>query len=196
VGIGTPYTPFPTTPRLREAFGADENMYMLWFQQPGVAEPVLERQVRTVFERLMVGGIDPARMAEHGIAREAGATFNPFLRLSELPEAEPVASPEELEHYVHAFEAHGFRGPLNWYRNIDANDATYHDVGRAPLDLPALMLCAEWDAALPPSLADRMHERCSDLELHTVSRAGHWVQQEYPEEVNGLLTDWLVRRFG
>jgi pimeloyl-ACP methyl ester carboxylesterase len=41
-----------------------------------------------------------------------------------------------------------------------------------------------------------MHERCSDLELHTVSRAGHWVQQEYPEEVNGLLTDWLVRRFG
>lgn len=197
VGIGTPYTPFPTTVRLREMFHEDDQMYMLWFQRPGVAEPVLERDVRAVFEALMVGGVDPARLAEHGIAREAGATFNPFLRLDDVPRlAEPVASPEELDHYVQAFERTGFRGAINWYRNIDANDATYHEVGRAPLDVPALMLCAEWDAALPPRLAERMPERCSDLELHTVSRAGHWVQQEYPEEVNGLVTDWLVRRFG
>jgi pimeloyl-ACP methyl ester carboxylesterase len=197
VGIGTPYTPFPTTAYLRQVFEDDQSMYMLWFQAPGVAEAVLDREVRAVFEKLMVGGVDPARLAERGIAREAGATFNPFLDLDSLPRlAEPVATPEEIEHYVAAFERSGFRGPVNWYRNIDSNDAEHHDVGRARLDVPALMLCAEWDVALPPKLAASMPDRCSDLEMHTISRAGHWVQQEYPEEVNGLLTDWLVRRFG
>jgi len=28
-----------------------------------------------------------------------------------------------------------------------------------------------------------------------VAKAGHWVQDEYPEEVNDLLIDWLTRRF-
>jgi pimeloyl-ACP methyl ester carboxylesterase len=58
------------------------------------------------------------------------------------------------------------------------------------------MICAEWDPALPPALAATMPERCSDLELHVVPKAGHWVQNESPEEVNDLLVDWLTRRFG
>ena len=64
-----------------------------------------------------------------------------------------------------------------------------------PLDVPSLMLCAEWDPALPPALAASMGERCADLQMHTIARAGHWVQQEYPEELNDLLIDWLSRRF-
>ena len=47
------------------------------------------------------------------------------------------------------------------------------------------MLCAEWDPALAPALAANMAERCSDLEMHTIPKAGHWVQQECPEELNG-----------
>jgi pimeloyl-ACP methyl ester carboxylesterase len=31
--------------------------------------------------------------------------------------------------------------------------------------------------------------------MHIVPKAGHWVQHEYPEEVNDLLIDWLTRRF-
>ena len=58
------------------------------------------------------------------------------------------------------------------------------------------MLAAEWDPALPPSLCDGMPDVLSDLELHVVPRAGHWLPQEAPDAVNGLLVDWLVRRFG
>jgi pimeloyl-ACP methyl ester carboxylesterase len=32
--------------------------------------------------------------------------------------------------------------------------------------------------------------------MHTIERAGHWVQQECPDQLNTLLVDWLVRRFG
>ncbi len=57
------------------------------------------------------------------------------------------------------------------------------------------MLCAEWDPALPPSMAADMPERCSDLEMHIIEQAGHFVQLERPEAVSTLLVDWLTRRF-
>ena len=69
-------------------------------------------------------------------------------------------------------------------------------MGKRELDIPYLMLTAEWDMALPPALAADMPTLCSDLETHMIERAGHWVQQEAAEAVNGHLVDWLGRRFG
>ncbi len=197
VGICTPYTPFPTTTFLRSMFPDDEKMYMLWFQEPGVAESVMDPQARKLFERLMIGGIDPAVLLEERMGRGEGMDFNPFRDLDGLPSlGEPIATAEEIDVYAEAFGRTGFRGGINWYRNIDANAARHPDVGTIPLGLPSLMICAEWDPALPPALAANMPSMCSDLEMETVAKAGHWVQQEDPEAVNGLLVDWLGRRFG
>lgn len=197
VGVCTPYTPFPGTEFLKAVFGPDpEAMYMLWFQEPGVAEAVLDRDPRLVFDKLSIGGIDPEILTGEGMTRTAGARFNPFLDLASLPDlGEKLLSSEELDVYASAFERTGFRGGINWYRNIDENARRYPAVGVQPLDLPTLMICAEWDPALPPALAANMGDRCSDLEMHVVAKAGHWVQDEYPEEVNDLLIDWLTRRF-
>ncbi len=197
VGVCTPYTPFPTTDFLRSVFGDDpEQMYMLWFQEPGVAESVLDRDPRLVFEKLTVGGTDPVELASRGLSRE-GSSFNPFIDLASLPAVgEAILNDEELDHYASTFARTGFRGGINWYRNIDVNAVAFPDVGTRHLDLPSLMICSEWDPALPPALAASMHDRCSDLEVHTVGKTGHWVQQEAPEQVNDLLVDWLTRRFG
>ncbi len=196
VGICTPYTPFPGTSFLRSMFPNDDDMYMLWFQQPGVAEAVMDRQPRKVFEKLMVGGVDPEVLLEMGTGRAEGMSFNPFKDLDAVPEVgEPIATDDEIDVYAEAFERTGFRGGINWYRNIDANAAAYPEVGTRKLDLPTLMICSEWDPALPPALAANMPNMCGDLEMATVPRAGHWVQQEDPETVNDLLVDWLTRRF-
>ena len=197
VGVCTPYTAFPSTEFLKMMFGEDpEQMYMLWFQEPGVAEAKMDPQARLLFEKVMKCGVDPARIAELGMAREGGSNFNPFIDLDGLPAiGEPFLSEQDLEVYASTFERTGFRGPINWYRNIDANGIAYPAVGSQHLDLPTLMICAEWDPALPPALAAGMPALCSDLEMHTIDRAGHWVQQEYPEQVNSLLVDWLSRRF-
>ena len=198
VGVCTPYTPFPTTSFLRAMFGDDdEKMYMLWFQRPGVAEAVLDPRPRLVFEKLMRSGVDPAELLARNVGRSEGMDFNPFRDLDQLDGfGEPIASEEVLDHYGETFASTGFRGGINWYRNIDANAEAYPEVGTRHLDLPALMLCAEWDPALPPALAAGMPSSCSDLEMHTIPEAGHWVQQERPEQVNELLIDWLTRRFG
>lgn len=193
VGVCTPYLPFPTTELLRSLFGDDEDMYMLWFQEPGVAESVLDPRARTVFTKLLRGGVDPATFGPE-VAR-VGA--NPFLHLDDLEPIGPgIVTEEDLEHYVTTFERTGFTGGLNWYRNIDANAAAFPQLGTTPLDLPTLVLTAEWDPALRPELAAGMPALCSDLEVHLVPRAGHWVQQEHPAEVNRRLLDWLLRRFG
>ena len=34
-----------------------------------------------------------------------------------------------------------------------------------------------------------------DLEQHLIAGCGHWTQQEKPEELNRILSEWLRRRF-
>lgn len=196
VGICSPYQPFATTELLRALFPDPDKMYMLWFQEPGVAESFLDDRVAPVFENLMVAGRDPREMADDGIGRGEGMDFNPFRRIEELSGlGDQIASREELDHYIDTFNHTGFRGAINWYRNIDAESVAHPDIGTKVLDIPTLMITAQWDPALPPSMAEGMEAVCTDLETHMVERAGHWVQQEYPDQVNSYLTDWLTRRF-
>ena len=191
IGVNTPYVPFPDTATLRLAFDDDAKLYILWFQQPGVAEAVLDREPRLVFDKLMRRGrpIQPGGLT----AREDA---NPFRRLESFdPESDPLLDDEELDTYARAFEKSGFRGGVSWYRNIDRNKALFPEIGASALALPCLMITAEWDGALRPEMAAGMPALCSDLETHLIRECGHWTQQEKPEELNRLMIDWLRRRF-
>jgi microsomal epoxide hydrolase len=193
IGVNTPYVPFPTTEVLRAAFGQDERLYILWFQKPGVAEGVLDRNPRLVFEKLMRRGV-PREQTMAQVAETAGDA-NPFRRLEELETLGPdLLTPDELDYYTRAYEKGGFRGGINWYRNIDRNKERCPEVGTRKLDLPCLMVTAEWDVALPPEMAAGMPSLCSDLETHMIEGCGHWTQQEKPDELNRIMVDWLSRR--
>ena len=199
-GVCTPYMPFPTTDLLRQLFPDPEKMYMLWFQEPGVAEGRLNEQVDLVFEKLFVGGTDPAILMERAMKRAEetgeGPDLNPFANLADLESiGAPLLSGAELQTYVDTFSTTGFAGGVNWYRNIDANAAKYPGVGNDVVTHPALMLCAEWDPVLSPAMAAGMPALCSDLEMHTIEQAGHFVQIEKPEAVSSLIVHWMQRRF-
>jgi pimeloyl-ACP methyl ester carboxylesterase len=196
VGICTPYTSMGGTDALRALVeGEDERHYVLWFQTPGVAETVMDPKVRFLFERMLRGGVAP-ELAAPRLLRDGKFDMNPFRRLDEFEAlGEPFASAEEVDHYVRAFEKTGFGPGINWYRNIDANARDVPEMGKRKLELPCLMLTAEWDMALSPALAADMPALCSDLETHMIERAGHWVQQEAADAVNAHLVEWLVRRF-
>lgn len=191
IGVNTPYVPFPDTATLRMAFDDDAKLYILWFQEPGVAESVLDRNPRLVFEKLMRRGrpLTAGSLAEMQDA-------NPFRRLDSFePDSDSLLDDEELDTYARGFEKSGFRGGVSWYRNIDRNKATFPDIGSRKLDLPCLMITAEWDGALRPEMAAGMPALCSDLETHLVAECGHWTQQEKPEELSRVMIDWLRRRF-
>jgi|YelNatPaOPRAMG01_1025707.scaffolds.fasta_scaffold05683_10 pimeloyl-ACP methyl ester carboxylesterase len=196
IGVCTPYMAIPPTSTMRAMVdGEDERHYILWFQKPGVAESIMDSRARLIFDRLMRAPLEPAAMARRLMS---GGKFemNPFRRIEEFRGESPsILSPEELDVYVSAYEKSGFRGGINWYRNIDRNIREHPEIGTTPLSLPCLMITAEWDVALPPRLAEGMKERCTDLETCNIERAGHWVQQEFPEQVNKAIVGWLSRRF-
>ncbi|CAD7704152.1 unnamed protein product [Ostreobium quekettii] len=93
------------------------------------------------------------------------------------------------------FKRTGFTGGINWYRNLDRN---WEAMPAEPplLKQPALYIGAEDDVVLPPTMADGLEEMVPNLEKHVIKGCGHFTQQEKPEELNALLVDWMIRRFG
>ncbi|MEE8146579.1 MAG: alpha/beta hydrolase [Longimicrobiales bacterium] len=99
---------------------------------------------------------------------------------------------EEFGVYVEAFTNGGIAGPINYYRNIDANlKATAH-LKDAPVTQPTLMVTTDYDPILPASLAEGMDRWVPDLEVAHVEGSGHWTQQEQPDRVNAILTGFLA----
>jgi len=190
IGLNTPYIPRLSRDPVelyREKLG--EDMYLVFFQQPGAAEAIFEADLDKTFR---------FTLRKPGLPSPQEASLPSYLALAHFDpntDDRQFLSPEELAVYVQMFERSGFRGGINWYRNFTKNWRDSADLpGR--IDLPSLMIMAEQDAVLPPSMADNMGKYCSDLEKSLVLGSGHWTQQERPAEVNEILLDWLGRRFG
>jgi pimeloyl-ACP methyl ester carboxylesterase len=104
----------------------------------------------------------------------------------------------ELQVYASEYGRTGFQGGLNWYRTgssgIDASEFTLFS-GRT-LDVPSCFIAgaSDWGTYQRPGSIDAMRDRaCTDFRgLHLVPGAGHWVQQEQPEEVSRLLLNFLA----
>jgi pimeloyl-ACP methyl ester carboxylesterase len=194
VGVNTPYLPRPPLPPvslLKMMFGDD--YYVVHFQQPGVADEGLGRQVRRVFTQLMRGGIPPEMLAT--LIAERGMRNMVQIVEGEEGPGEPVVTEDELRVYVETFERTGFTGGINWYRNIDHNWETTAHTDGMQITVPSLMVVAEWDPVLRPELTEPMKALVPDLEIATILRCGHWTQAERPDELNRILVDWLTRRF-
>jgi pimeloyl-ACP methyl ester carboxylesterase len=122
----------------------------------------------------------------------------------EMPSAAGIAAcrwltDDELRVYSEAFGRTGFQGGLNWYRC--ATDARYAaDLqifsGRT-IDVPSVFIAgaADWGPFQKPGLLETMQSSACTrmLGCHFVDGAGHWVQQEQPEETARLLLDFLKR---
>ncbi len=196
IGLNTPFMPrAPADPIaiMRNRFGPD--MYIVWFQTPGEADAVLGADVHKTMSFFMR---KPAALAAAAEPSASGSTFA-FKDLLNgwdgKTGGDQLLSPEELAVFVQAFEAGGFTGPINWYRNFTRNWERAETLPTRIDGIACLMITAELDAVLPPSAAEHMPGFIGDLETHLVRGSGHWTQQEKPAEVNRLILDWLDRRF-
>jgi pimeloyl-ACP methyl ester carboxylesterase len=103
-------------------------------------------------------------------------------------------SEEDLAAYVAAFEASGFTGALNWYRNIDRNWSLLAFAQGRTIDVPALYVVGDKDpvrnyTAAAAAELNRWAPRLVDSVL--IEGAGHWIQQERAEEINARLLGFL-----
>jgi len=98
----------------------------------------------------------------------------------------------DLRMYVDQFRRSGFLNPLRWYRNVERNwrwnSARIKD---KRVTMPALMVTAENDGILTPSMTKDMWKHCDDLEIVHVQQSTHWILQEQPAECAKALCAWL-----
>ena len=106
----------------------------------------------------------------------------------------PWLGPEHFQDYVRAFAEGGFRGPIDWYRCMDLNWSLTAFVQDRTIDQPSLFIVGEDDPVRGYSSAaeERLGDWLTDLRGRAViPGAGHWIQQDRPDEVSRLLLDFL-----
>lgn len=166
VSLNVPYrgscVGFPTIEFIRDQL-LDRFGYVVMFQEPGVVEAAFNAD-----PRVWLSGIYRPMAADRNFLTDA-----------------------EFCVFVEAFEAGGITGPVNWYRNIDANARAFADVRDAPISQPTLMVAADGDPVLPVRLTEGMDRWISDLTTVIIKGSGHWTQQEQPDAVNDTLINWL-----
>jgi len=174
------------------AFG-ESFFYMLYFQEPGVADADLGRDPADTMTRMLAGLTVPkdADLGASGLSAPDGTGF-----VDRLPRPDGLPgwlSQEELDHYIESFTRTGFTGGINWYRNLHRNWETTPELEGRQLAVPSAFLTGALDPVNLMSPAAVMEIYVTDHRFTTyVDGAGHWVQQEKPAEVNAALLDFLA----
>ncbi|MCD7058496.1 alpha/beta fold hydrolase [Pelagibacterium xiamenense] len=165
---------------MEAVFGGD--FYFVHFnRQPGVADAVLDANVSRFLGNLYRKNVPPGPPAPGMMMID--------LARAETPLGEALMSERELAVFVSAFEASGFTGSINWYRNLDRNWHLLGDVDPV-IEKPALMIYGARDTI---AKAERLADFVPGVEVAELD-CGHWIQQERPEETNRAILEWLGRQ--
>jgi pimeloyl-ACP methyl ester carboxylesterase len=197
VGMSVPYAPrgpVSTLTAMRSLFG--EGFYMAYFQQPGVADAELARDVAATVRRFLYAasgdGPIPAAAAQPVISQGAG-----MLDILAEPAVLPAwLTQADLDFYVAEFERTGFTGGLNWYRTIDLSwelMAAWHGALVSP---PALYVAGDRDLVVR---FPGMSQLITNLRLFVpnlrktvmLPGCGHWTQQERAADVNAAILEFV-----
>lgn len=196
--LSVPYAP-PGGPRPTDIFdqigGPEQEFYVSYFQKPGRAEAEIEPDVRGWLAGLYAALSADTMPAEgepdpHFVTR--GGRMRDHFPAGPLP---AWLSEEDLDIYAAEFERTGLTGALNRYRNMDRDWEDLASHRGAPINQPALFIGGAQDASTT-WMADAIDAYPTTLPAlsasHLLGDCGHWIQQERPDEVNSLLTDWLA----
>ena len=195
-GLSVPYIPRGPVAfiEMAKAMYTDRFFYQLYFQKEGTAEAELEADIAAGLRKayFAISGAAPLnKWLEH---KPADAKL-----LDGMIDPQPFPdwmSDKDLQIYVEAFRAGGFRGPLNRYRaqNIDFEEMA--EFAGKPVTQPSYFIAGERDAvrSFVPGidLYANPGGGCTDFRGSVILPGiGHWVQQEAPAETNQALHVFL-----
>ena len=198
IGLSVPFRPRgPARPTSVMPKTDDAVFYQIYFQNPGVAEAELERDPRLTIRSLLytASGDAPRREGAQSIdmvPRNGGfltGLQNPAMLPSWLTEA-------DIDFYTSEI-AGGFRGGLNWYRNIDRNWELLAPFAGLRVTVPALYVAGDRDLVVAFRGMDQLIANLSKFVPQLrgtimLPGCGHWTQQERASEVNAAMIDFLA----
>jgi pimeloyl-ACP methyl ester carboxylesterase len=201
-GLSVPFRPRGSakpTSVMPQTEGAQ--FYQLYFQAPGVAEAELERDPRATIRRILGSGSFAAPRETDGkpsdgavgmVSRSGGV----LTRLVDPDRLPSWLTDEDVDFYAAEFARTGFRGGLNYYRNIDRNWELMAPFAGLPVTVPALYVAGDRDLVVrfrgAPELIANLTKFVPNLrKTIMLPGCGHWTQQERPAEVNAALLEFL-----
>lgn len=196
IALGVPFRPRgfggtvpPTTvmPRNEKAV-----FYQLWLQTPE-AEATLGRDIRRTFRSQLyaLSGDRPSSVIT-GLAPG-------MVPRTGFPAPDPPSLPRwlteaDIDVYVAAFTQSGFRGPLDWYRNVDRSWEELAPFAGAKVSIPALYIAGDRDL-IPAAFAEAVAQQSAFVPklrpAVMLPGCGHWTAQERGPEVSAAMIDFL-----
>ena len=198
VGMSVPFAPpgrVEMLSALRQA--GIHDFYLQYFQTPGLAEAELERDVGASIRRIHFGASGEGRAV---LGRPVFGAVDPDKGfLGHL--VEPRSAPEwwseaDIAHYTAEFTRTGFRGGLNWYRNITRSWELLAPWRGQVIRQPSMFIAGASDDVLKfPSSKPQIENFGRTLPglrgCHILEGAGHWIQRERAHAVNALVIGFL-----
>jgi pimeloyl-ACP methyl ester carboxylesterase len=201
VGLSVPFRPrAKARPTAVMPQNADAQFYQLYFQEPGVAEAEFESDPRATVRNILFSG-----SGDRAAAASGAPSYNPamvprgghFMRGPPAPATLPAwLSEAEVDFYAGEFDRTGFRGALNYYRNLDRNWEIQASLAGTPITVPALYLAGERDLIVSLPGMDQLLANLKTFvpalrKIQMIPGCGHWTQQERPRDVNREIVDFL-----
>jgi pimeloyl-ACP methyl ester carboxylesterase len=196
--MSVPYSNSPAPPtEIFKVIFEGKFFYMLYFQPVGPAEAEFEADPRHFLRTMLYAAGGESMANANALAVDAPAEGTRFLDiLGPAPDTLPAWLTEaDVDVYTEAFKKSGFFGPVSFYRNMDANWGRSKDIPASVYTFPTGFITGSLDPvnAMMPGAVEAMAEAMPDFRGGTVVEgAGHWVQQEKPEETDAALLAFLA----
>ena len=193
MGLSVPF--WRTSPAIVNPPGLDDRFwYIRYFQEPGIAEAELERDVEhsllSIYYTLSADA-PPASFMKQTEFPRASKLLDTMVTPKQLP---PWLTREDLDYYVGQYKTSGFRGGLNWYRNVPTNNSITPELETARFKQPAAFASGVADDVLlyDPNWRTSFPKAFDDLRfIELVEGGGHWVQVEKPKETTALILRFI-----
>jgi len=198
VGMSVPFAPPGRVEMLSALSHAGiHDFYLQYFQAPGLAEAELEHDVGASIRRIHFGASGEGQAL---LGRAVFGTVDSnkgFLgHLVEPPVLPDWWSEPDIAYYVTEFSRTGFRGGLNWYRNLKRSWELMTPWRGQVIHQPSMFIAGASDDVLKfPSSKPQIDNFTNTLPglrgCHILKDAGHWIQRERAQEVNSLVVEFL-----
>jgi len=199
VGLSVPFRPrAPIRPTTVMPKNEKQRFYQLYFQTPGLAEAELEKDIHNAIKTTLFalsGDAAVENPASLAMLPSEGGWLDGKPTTQSLP---AWLTDNSIEFYVEEFKRAGFRGGLNWYRNIDRNWELLAPWSGAKVQVSALYVVGDRDGVYRFPGMDQLIPNLKQFvpllrETIVLKGCGHWTQQERTQDVNNAILEFLKK---